>query len=297
MAQGYWRPGVTWPLSNATSSARLGSNDKNTLAELINRRYDSSMYSRFVEEYYEGSGFHNYGYWTSETVNQRQASEKLVDVLVGFFPSGNGTVLDVACGQGASTRRLLRNYSPSQVTGINISDKQLATARRRAPGCRFLNMSATELRFPNDTFDDILCVEAAFHFDTREKFFKEAYRVLKPGGCLALSDILARSRQIASLIKRVPIANFVPDVATYRANLECEGFEKVRVIEARTECWEGFRDHSLAFVRRKVLAGEGPPIALRMAAMGLARNDWAFSNYLLVSACKPHGVPPDGGRR
>src|ERR1039457_3320015 len=67
MAQGYWRPGGTWPLSNATSSARLGSNDESTLAELINRRYDSSMYSRFVEEYYEGSGFHNYGYWTSET--------------------------------------------------------------------------------------------------------------------------------------------------------------------------------------------------------------------------------------
>jgi MPBQ/MSBQ methyltransferase len=258
------------------------------LVDRINRRYDSSMYSRLTDEYYDHSGFHNYGYWRQGTLNQREASENLVDVLVGFFRDKKGDVLDVACGMGASTKRLLRQYHPSRVTGINISEKQLATCRQRAPGCRFLNMDATKLQFPNDTFNNILCVEAVFHFNTREKFLREAQRVLKPGGCLALSDILVRSRQIASLMKRVPLANFVPDVAAYRLAFERAGFEDVRIVEARRQCWEGFRDHSLAFARRKVLMGQVPPVALRSVVTSLLRSDWVFSNYLLISARKPH---------
>lgn len=268
-----------------------------TLSEMINRRYDSTMYSRFVDAYYDHSGFHNYGYWTPETLKQREASEKLVDVLEGFFPHKEGNVLDVACGKGASTKRLLRDYDPSCVTGINISEKQLATCRQKAPGCRFINMDATKLKFPSDTFNNILCVEAAFHFDTRDKFLRESHRVLKPGGCLALSDIILRSRQIASLMKRVPAANFVPDASQYRSILKGIGFENVRIVEARRQCWEGFRDHCFEYVCAKVLTGQAPQSALERVAVSLTLSDFIFSNYLLVSACKPHRASSHGGPR
>jgi MPBQ/MSBQ methyltransferase len=287
MRQQPWKPRPPRLFSPTASSAPISPSGKGSLGALINRRYDSTMYSPFIDEYYSHSGFHNYGYWTPQTLNQRQASENLVNRLIGFFSDTKGNVLDVACGKGASSRMLLRDYAPSRVVGINISEKQLATCRRRAPGCRFLNMDATRLRFPNESFDNILSVEAVFHFDTREKFLRQAYRVLKPGGCLALSDILVRSKQIAALMKRVPAANYVPDVATYRSIFEAIGFEHVRIIEARRECWEGFRDHCLAYMRAKVLAGQAPLMALRGVAKSLIRSDWAFSNYLLISASKP----------
>jgi MPBQ/MSBQ methyltransferase len=264
--------------------------ENQTLAERLNRQYNHGMYSPLVQEYFDYSGFHNYGYWYPGTNSPREASENLVDLLIDFMPNRSGTILDVACGMGASTERLLRNYAPSDITGINISEKQLASCRKKAPGCRFLKMDATELRFVDDSIGNILCVEAAFHFDTREQFLREAYRVLKPGGCLALSDILVRSRRAAhQMAERIPLANFIADVGQYRRLYDMCGFEDVRIVEAEAQCWEACRDHWLAFVVSKARAGDVPWVVLRRLAIDAWSRDWRFSNYLLVSAIKPLG--------
>jgi MPBQ/MSBQ methyltransferase len=262
--------------------------DREARRGLINELYDLNMYSDLVDEYYDHTGFYNCGYWTSATRNQREASENLVDVMLDMIPDKSGHILDVACGTGASTRRLLRYYRPSEIIGINISEKQLATCRERLPGARFLCLDATDLRFPDRSVDNILCVQAVFLFDTREQFLREAYRVLKPGGCLALSDILMRSRQLASLMGWIPLENFVSDLHRYRSLYERCGFEDVRVVEARAQCWEAFRDRSLAFLCCKALKGELSWTVLPQAARGRWLADWIFNNYLLVSARKPH---------
>jgi MPBQ/MSBQ methyltransferase len=258
------------------------------LSHRINERYDSTMYSDYQNEYYGHSGFYNFGYWNGDTRDQRHASENLVDHLVAMLPHRNGTILDVACGMGASSKRLLRQYQPGAITGINISDKQLATCRERAPGCRFLNMDATDLRFADRSFDNILCVEAVFHFHTREQFLREAYRVLKPGGSLALSDILFRSKPINTFWPgELPPANYVSSLQDYEGlYLRC-GFEDVRVIEARGPCWEGFRDSCLGSWLGKVLTGRVSWLTLQRVATGLRRWDWAIGHYLLVSGRKP----------
>jgi ubiquinone/menaquinone biosynthesis C-methylase UbiE len=257
------------------------------LSSRINQRYDAMMYSTFVDEYYGGSGFHNYGYWTAQTRNQLEASENLVDRLVAMLPDTRGTILDVACGTGASARRLLRSYPPLAVTGINISDKQLATCRDRAPGCQFLKMDAADLRFPADSFDNILCVEAAFHFDTREKFLREARRVLKPGGGLALSDILFRSKAIARLIERIPAANHAANIKDYETIYRRSGLERVQVVEARGLCWESHRNSVVGYSWGKLLSGELSWAGFRRIVAAMRGSDLAIGHYLLVSARKP----------
>ncbi len=215
--------------------------------------YDRVMYSPIYAEYHAQSDFGNFGWWDATTTDQRQACENLMERLLAFIPEKTGRILDVACGKGATTRYLAKYYRADQVTGINISDRQLQTCRGNAPGCAFVRMDAARLGFRAGVFESILCVEAAFHFDTREMFLREAHRVLKPGGQLVLTDMLMR----LEAERRRPLRterNYVSDPAEYRAVCQRAGFGEVEVIDATEQCWKGCYRHVVRFAHEKYLA-------------------------------------------
>lgn len=89
-------------------------------------------------------------------------------------------------------------------------------------------MDATNLEFGAESLDNILCIEAAFHFMTRRKFLEEAHRVLRLGGRLAMSDILfgPKAHEVyPSVFKE----NYLPDMNAYRECLRDIGFRYVRL--------------------------------------------------------------------
>lgn len=143
--------------------------------------------------------FANYGYWTRPGLSMAQASEAmaaLVAAAAGLDCSDE--VLDVGCGYGACAVVYAERFQPARIVGIDITDTRIEhgcqyVARRGFEKLIELRLGdATDLAFEAGSFDKLLAVECAFHFDTRRDFFREAARVLRAGGVLALTDLIPR---------------------------------------------------------------------------------------------------------
>ncbi len=62
----------------------------------------------------------------------------------------------------------------------------LRQAQRRAAYLRLVRGTATRLPFARDRFDLVFCVDAVHHFGEPRAFIAQAFRILKPGGGLAI---------------------------------------------------------------------------------------------------------------
>lgn len=105
-------------------------------------------------------------------------------------------VLDVACGTGVVAREAARRLDdPGKVAGLDCNDGMLAVARRIAPDIDWRLGQAESLPFNDAAFDVVACQFALMFFEDRVAALDEMWRVLKPGGRLAVAtwDRLAHS--------------------------------------------------------------------------------------------------------
>jgi ubiquinone/menaquinone biosynthesis C-methylase UbiE len=209
-----------------------------------------------------------------------------MEKLLSFIPERKGRILDVACGKGATTAYLLKDFAAENVFGSNISEKQLETARKRAPEATFLLMDAVQLDFEDNYFDHIICVEAVFHFETREKFLEEALRVLRPGGFLVLSDILLTDWGRQHILWGIAESNGDLRAEHYRDLCLDKGFSEALVEDVTRQSWECHCKSVARFSEEKLLAGQMNVKMYETVASRIFRMIPHIETYALLAARK-----------
>lgn len=152
------------------------------------------------------------GYWPSgaDTLASdfAAAQARLDDVAIEAATLADGlAVLDVACGLGGLLATLDARFRGMELTGVNHDPRQLDVCHRVRPRpdtiLRWVEADACRLPFADFSFDRVFCVEAMFHFSSREAFLREAFRVLRPDGRLVVTDILIQPPANAAAARAV----------------------------------------------------------------------------------------------
>ncbi len=108
----------------------------------------------------------------------------------------NAKILDLGCGVGTTCRFVAKEFSAVTAIGVSIVPEQVITAHRltREAGVQnkatFFYGDYTDLSFETDSFNGALAIESACYANGDDKvdFLKEAYRILKPGSTLVITD-------------------------------------------------------------------------------------------------------------
>jgi SAM-dependent methyltransferase len=113
--------------------------------------------------------------------------DRVTRAFLGLRP--DDAVLDVACGPGNTTRRLLPQLGPAaRVVGVDAAPAMLerAVADTDDPRVEYVRADAADLPFADGEFDAVTCHGALYLVDDAEAVIAEMVRVLAPGGRLAV---------------------------------------------------------------------------------------------------------------
>src|SRR4051812_28309367 len=220
--------------------------DRKTWEPTSHERAVEQFYSTGVENYGDfHGGYLNFGLWEHGNQDYLQAAENLVR-RIGRMLGLNQTshLLDVAPGMGSQDVLLYKEFSQPRIDALDATWKHIQHCRRRARKCGiedqvvFHHGSAVSLPFDDGGFSHIMSIEGPEHFDTRDRFLAEAYRVLQPGGVMALSDytlprppsgpIDRAAIDLTRRIWKVPKANLW-STAEYRQRVASHGFVHIEV--------------------------------------------------------------------
>jgi SAM-dependent methyltransferase len=160
-----------------------------------------------------------------------------------------GAVLDLGCGCGVPVARALATAG-YRVTGVDISEVQVDRARRLAPSGTFLRADATQVGFPAESFDAIVCLYALIHMPlaAQPHLLRRAASWLRPAGwLLAVAGHSAWTGMEDNWLDgHAPMWWSHADADTYRVWLEQAGLE----ITAEEFVPEEEGGHALFWTRR-----------------------------------------------
>jgi SAM-dependent methyltransferase len=190
---------------------------------------------------------------TSNLYNSSQAQQIPEEALLASLGCGNPTalaklnpgevVLDLGSGGGIDVLLSAKRVGPTgKAYGLDMTDEMLALAKenkRRAgvENVEFLKGEIENIPLPDNSVDVVISNCVINLSADKDRVLREALRVLKPGGRLAVSDVVTRGEMLPEI--RQSVLLWVGCVAgaleenEYRSKLAAAGFEKIEIEPTR----------------------------------------------------------------
>eukprot|EP01121_Diplochlamys_sp_Union-15-3_P017639 TRINITY_DN6248_c0_g1_i1.p1 TRINITY_DN6248_c0_g1~~TRINITY_DN6248_c0_g1_i1.p1 ORF type:complete len:568 (-),score=83.11 TRINITY_DN6248_c0_g1_i1:63-1766(-) len=161
----------------------------------------------------------------------------------------DSNIINIGSGLGGPARYIAGKFG-SRVLGIELQLELHRTALELTERCGLRNkvrlLCGDVLEIGEDlnksSYDGVVAWLTFLHIPNRKKLFQVCYDVLKPGGLLITDDFFERKplrEEEKKLLAEEVYCSYLPDLATYKKDLEQAGFELVKV-EDVTEDWRDF---------------------------------------------------------
>ncbi|MDD5934744.1 MAG: class I SAM-dependent methyltransferase [Clostridiales bacterium] len=149
-----------------------------------------------------------------------KGSRRFYADLIGELTIKDGdAILDIGCGTG-SVLSYIGKQKKIMGFGVDVSENMIAIAKEKNPNFEFVTCDCSSLPYENESMDIVIACMAYHHFPNQEQFRKEAWRVLKPGGSLYISDPRFPG------ILRIVLNTVFSDAGFHTTKRNCEDFEK-----------------------------------------------------------------------
>jgi sarcosine/dimethylglycine N-methyltransferase len=192
--------------------------------------------------FWDDKGVLHTGYFSADDDRDyRAAAERTSEVLAADARIDESSyVLDVGCGCGNFVIWLAERFG-CRGEGLDLSGERIAFAQERLAeknrdrplGIVFRQASATQMPYADNTFSRVVSQDALCLVPDKPRSHAEMYRVLQPGGILALSDFLQPKQEISERARKHVYDrvrwNGGYSLAGYQQALEQAGFEIIGV--------------------------------------------------------------------
>ena len=202
---------------------------------------------------------------TSNLYDGEQSAALPQDAMLASLGCGNPTalanlnagetVLDLGSGGGIDVLLSARRIgSTGKAYGLDMTDEMLALAnenKRKAgvENIEFLKGEIENIPLPDNSVDVIISNCVINLSADKDRVLREAFRVLKPGGRFAISDVVTRGEIMPeirqSVLLWVGCVAGALDENEYRAKLACAGFESIEIEPTRVYRVEDAREFLL----------------------------------------------------
>jgi len=150
-------------------------------------------------------------------------------------------VLDAGCGWGGSSLWLAK-FRSAAVTGISPVKEQIEKCNIKArelnlsDKIKFVKADFRNTGFSDNYFDVVWAIESVCHSKNKMDFYKEAFRIIKPGGRIIVAEYIRNKRSLNrkenKIIESWLYHHAIPDIDTsdeHLNNIQTSGFSNIKI--------------------------------------------------------------------